>query len=249
MSRHEWVKHMEEDHEHETFYWECSLCDDAAHFDSGQTFASHLTDIHADAVTDLSSFVDICSKPKILHGVCCPLCTFTDSGEDISGELLLAHVAEHVHSFSLSSLPLLSNDDTGGERSLYFQNNAYFGDSDANASVASCGTDMEEAEPALERQELLEEVRSYDHIDQEHDLVSASAKLVPQDNMEQLTASALGDLSVSLHSSEQCAGTWSTRIDGWFSEIRGGVGDQDWVQKVRVSLKGWEALTCLGTQS
>src|SRR3712207_904724 len=110
-SMDEWTKHMEEEHDHETFYWECSLCDDFVYFPSAQAFSSHLADNHAQAVTDSSSFIEICSRPKLMGGLRCPLCSISDNEEDVSGQQLLSHVAEHVNSFSLSSLPLLIRDE------------------------------------------------------------------------------------------------------------------------------------------
>lgn len=84
----------------------------------------------------------------------CPLCSTVSIAEDESGELLLEHISDHIHSFALSSLPLQFIDDESepegplednpserirqAEMVPYFKIHPYFADSDA--SGASCGT-------------------------------------------------------------------------------------------------------------
>jgi tetratricopeptide (TPR) repeat protein len=140
---------MIDDHSHSIFYWECSLCDDTTTFNSQESFITHLTEVHKGAITDVSAFVRVCLKPKVLGTMTCPLCSVSSSEEDASGEQLLDHVAEHIHSFALGSLPLLHDDgnDDSFQRNAYFAVNAYFAESDENSSRASRGSIPEEKDP------------------------------------------------------------------------------------------------------
>jgi len=133
-------------HSHPEFYWECSLCNDSPQFNSINSLKGHLTDLHEGSIRSTSAFLQTCSNPKLLGGMSCPLCSFTGTLDDISGSQLLNHVAEHIRSFSLSSLPLPHSE---GDRIInaYFETNAYFADSDRD-SVTVSGSSISENEGA-----------------------------------------------------------------------------------------------------
>lgn len=86
--------------------WECILCDLPEQFYDAETFQSHLCIQHKGAVKDFKSFSAACmaNAPPIVSS--CPLCTWAgEQSEIVDPSFLLDHIAEHVHSFSLRSLP------------------------------------------------------------------------------------------------------------------------------------------------
>ncbi|GAM36942.1 hypothetical protein TCE0_022r06437 [Talaromyces pinophilus] len=220
-NKEEWIKHMTDDHSHSAFYWECSLCDDSLQFGSHDAFKTHVIGVHGDAITDVLAFVKVCSKPKILDGMGCPLCSVVDFKEDESGEQLLDHVAEHVHSFALSSLPLLYDDDEDGKKNAYFETNAYFGDSDENLSVASRGTVPEEKD--------LDELSSTAHApsvgggaSEECDSQAVLAKSISQIKQSEIFQAGGDRLTISAlkkWSFEQLGHERDARIKAWSSTM------------------------------
>lgn len=149
-NKKEWISHMTEEHEIRTHYWECPICKEPLHFGFKDAFEYHLETAHPKAIAaaDLPTFLAACSKPKILGGSSCPLCSFAgtknDTGYDLdqSGQELLNHVAEHVHSFSLRALPWFA--DETGKKYEYFEHNPYFDISDRYASLASSNSSFDE---------------------------------------------------------------------------------------------------------
>ena len=130
-----------EDHDPQ-LYWECSLCEDYLQFKARGAFEEHVSSVHGQAITDLTTFVKMSSCRSLMGDNGCPLCSFPEHESGVSEEQLLTHVAEHVHSFSLNALPLRydSHGEKEPEMTSYFRSNNYFAESDANTSLASCGT-------------------------------------------------------------------------------------------------------------
>lgn len=128
---------MTEEHDTRTYYWECILCDSSRHFESEVALQMHLTEIHSEAVAapDLPIFLSVSRKPKIFSGMSCPLCTFVGSVDasgyekDHSGQELLDHIAQHIHSFALNSLPSADEE--------FFRLNDYFAESDGQSTTIS----------------------------------------------------------------------------------------------------------------
>ncbi|KAH8699354.1 hypothetical protein GQ44DRAFT_832153 [Phaeosphaeriaceae sp. PMI808] len=159
--KYQWLQHITDDHSHLTSYWECHLCEDSVQLGSEEMFISHIMEQHRRAVKEnqIPTFLKVCAKPKILDGMTCPLCSVGAIDQDESGELLLDHIAEHIHSFALTSLPLLYADEHDKkdeeddeeddkkeqqpEKNEYFKSNPYFAQSDENSSNASRGTILE----------------------------------------------------------------------------------------------------------
>jgi len=159
-----------EDHDPQ-LYWECSLCEEYLQFKARDAFEEHVSSVHGQAITDLTTFVKVSSCRSLMGDNGCPLCSFPEHENGVSEEQLLMHVAEHVHSFSLNALPLRydSIGETEAEMTLYFRSNNYFAESDANTSLASCGTDEEqtlseksEASPKLSLQRPDEQSYGYE---------------------------------------------------------------------------------------
>ncbi|KAF5720962.1 1-phosphatidylinositol-4 5-bisphosphate phosphodiesterase [Fusarium mundagurra] len=104
-------QHFRQDHPP---VWVCPLCDDGSVYPTMTEMMDHLHDVHVqDAGDDISSIISS-SAQKRMGVESCPLCEVkgdTDSPE------LIDHVLEHVHDFSLRSLPWprSSEVDIGGE--------------------------------------------------------------------------------------------------------------------------------------
>ena len=121
---------MQTDHK-SSQYWLCFACSEPTKFEEEAHFIAHLQIQHGDAISgdQIPFFVDdcVCTVPLSLSS--CPLCP-PDAWEDGDPEALLTHVAEHVHSFSLNSLPwqipgakefeYLGIESTVNEESEYF---------------------------------------------------------------------------------------------------------------------------------
>ncbi|KAK4200418.1 hypothetical protein QBC40DRAFT_174072 [Triangularia verruculosa] len=105
-TRKEWTQHMREEHE-VTKYWLCSACLDPTRFDVESHFHAHLRTQHGDVVLEdqIPIFVSMSTYTSSPSFTCCPLCPPQQDGEEVDTDVLLDHAAEHVHSFSLQSLP------------------------------------------------------------------------------------------------------------------------------------------------
>ncbi|KAL2670049.1 hypothetical protein Neosp_014930 [[Neocosmospora] mangrovei] len=105
-------RHIRQDH---SPTWQCPLCSDEPQFASMTDMMEHFMALHADASEgdDISTLISLSTQRKI--GIeACPLCDvigIVDSPE------LIDHVFEHVHDFSLRSLPWprSSRINPGGE--------------------------------------------------------------------------------------------------------------------------------------
>ncbi|KAK4159908.1 hypothetical protein QBC43DRAFT_121465 [Cladorrhinum sp. PSN259] len=106
VTRKEWTRHMREEHE-VTKYWLCSACLDPTRFDVESHFRTHLQTQHEDVVLEdqIPTFVSMSTYMSPPSFTCCPLCPPQQDGEEVDTDALLNHTAEHVHSFSLQSLP------------------------------------------------------------------------------------------------------------------------------------------------
>ena len=104
-TRKEWVEHMRAGHK-SAQYWLCFACSEPTKFDEEAHFMLHLQNQHGDAIStdQIPIFVEdcVCTVPLALYS--CPLC-LPEAWADCDPEALMDHVAEHVHSFSLNSLP------------------------------------------------------------------------------------------------------------------------------------------------
>jgi hypothetical protein len=90
--------------------WVCDICGETDTTESG--FIEHLRGAHHEAIAadQVKLFAQMCYKRTVEEISTCPLCSWAqDAREPISPELLLDHVAEHIHEFSLRSLPWAPN--------------------------------------------------------------------------------------------------------------------------------------------
>lgn len=112
LTRKEWTKHMED---HGTSkYWLCTACLEPIKFENEDHFLQHLRAQHGEGISsdEFSSIADICSYTVIRGFSSCPLClpgtgfnSERDEGQEFDRAAVLNHVAEHLHTFSLYSLP------------------------------------------------------------------------------------------------------------------------------------------------
>ncbi|KAF5678244.1 1-phosphatidylinositol-4,5-bisphosphate phosphodiesterase [Fusarium circinatum] len=92
-------QHFRQDHPP---VWVCPLCDHGSVYSSMTEIMDHLHDTHAkDVGEDISSIISS-SAQKRMGIESCPLCEVKG---DIDSPELIDHVLEHVHDFSLRSLP------------------------------------------------------------------------------------------------------------------------------------------------
>ncbi|RKK66050.1 hypothetical protein BFJ69_g15742 [Fusarium oxysporum] len=104
-------QHFRQDHPP---VWVCPMCDHGSVYSTMSEMMDHLLGTHTqDIGEDISSIISSSAQTRM--GIeCCPLCEVKG---DIDSPELIDHVLEHVHDFSLRSLPWprSSEIDIGGE--------------------------------------------------------------------------------------------------------------------------------------
>lgn len=123
-----WMQHVEKDHPH---CWECVPCRTPGHapllFASVDDFLSHTRQLHGDSIAESQHETLVAASTRIVPlGISqCPLCDETGEGD---ADALFDHIAEHIHSFSLYSLPWPKDEEDGADdgRDDYFKSNDYF---------------------------------------------------------------------------------------------------------------------------
>lgn len=96
---------MQEDHE-TAKYWRCAACLEPTRFDLESDFDAHLRNQHKEVIPEnqIPIFVSMSAYTAPPSLVSCPLCP-PPADEEADPNAILDHTAEHVHSFSLRSLP------------------------------------------------------------------------------------------------------------------------------------------------
>jgi len=108
-----WKTHLLEDHE-STESWVCFACIDAVQFDQEDAFIAHTLQVHHNTIPrdQIPALKSICRRSTTAEISSCPLCTWPTVGDgEVDREALVNHIAEHVHAFSLRSLPWAPGDD------------------------------------------------------------------------------------------------------------------------------------------
>ncbi|PNS19981.1 hypothetical protein CAC42_7948 [Sphaceloma murrayae] len=104
----DWKKHMMSMHVGK-YTWQCLACTSApVTFDGEEDFIEHTRMRHPHVISDahVHQYAEICRKPGQLSIDKCPLCRKHASHDHAGGiTALLDHMAEHIHDFSLHSLP------------------------------------------------------------------------------------------------------------------------------------------------
>lgn len=144
MTKEAWLNHIDKEYGG-TEQWVCHACSQKnihATFHKSNHFTAHLQHQHSNGITP-QHIPMLCSawRRKVpIEISACPLCSFEDDDRDV----LLDHTAEHIHSFSLRSLPWApkdgcGEDDDGEEYGVYFKQHPYF-DVDSCQSKYSSGS-------------------------------------------------------------------------------------------------------------
>lgn len=101
--------------DHKAFqYWECVACDEMEKFADVESVMVHFKEQHKDTISDdqIPTLIAAGSQTAPPAIKSCPLCTWAEDQESSpESHLLLDHIAEHVHSFSLRSLPWASTKE------------------------------------------------------------------------------------------------------------------------------------------
>ncbi|KKP00179.1 hypothetical protein THAR02_07703 [Trichoderma harzianum] len=138
IDRSDWMAHVQNDHPPR---WECLPCRNVKEmpllFASVDEFLKHTKQDHGDSISEdlYSTLVDASTRPAPFEMTQCPLC---DQEGQMDSKELIDHIAEHVHSFSLRSLPWPRSDSD----KLNFDRYGYFddrsdGQSDRNSSFSN----------------------------------------------------------------------------------------------------------------
>lgn len=164
LTRKEWTDHMEKEHD-SVQYWLCLNCLRPIKYYNKDQFIQHIRDQHIGyiSINEISFFADLCryTAPQDLPS--CPLCLpdtgFNSKrgkgeGSHIGRQDMLNHVAEHVHAFSLYSLPWLHPGDgelqylglTQSQASSDEDQWNYFDDDDSETSEEAGSDDSETPE-------------------------------------------------------------------------------------------------------
>ncbi|KAH6845817.1 hypothetical protein B0I37DRAFT_344991 [Chaetomium sp. MPI-CAGE-AT-0009] len=144
LTRKEWAQHMREEHE-ASKYWLCSACLEPTRFDLESHFDTHLRTQHGDVVQEdqIHTFVSMSTYTSPPSFLSCPLCPQQPDDEEVDSDAILDHAAEHVHSFSLQSLPWPIPEE--GEREYLGLSTDDFWDSVDYFDVASDGGSAEDS--------------------------------------------------------------------------------------------------------
>jgi hypothetical protein len=132
MTKEHWLEHMSSDHDNSP-QWTCRACSQKnirLTFYSAEDLKAHLEGSHSKGVKPqlIPALLSAWQQKMPLQVSSCPLCSFS-AGDDRTD--ILGHIAEHVHAFSLRSLPWAPREqsDGGGDQDTlggYFKHHPYF---------------------------------------------------------------------------------------------------------------------------
>ena len=141
ITRDTWINHVRKDHKQ---CWECLPCNNPTAsptlFDTAEQFLQHTRKEHAESINEdqLSTLLPASLRPVPLEVSHCPIC---DESGAPGSDVLLQHIAEHIHSFSLRSLPWAprskdkrSSSDGDSDGDDYFYDNEYFNEGSGYSS-------------------------------------------------------------------------------------------------------------------
>lgn len=170
-----WLNHMEKEHGGAE-QWVCVACSQKGlnvTFRESVDFTTHLEQEHNGIKPQQIPMLRSAWRRKIPFKVSnCPLCYFEDHDQNA----MLHHVAEHIHSFSLRSLPWAPREGSEensdeDEYNSYFKQHPYFDVDSARSQISSlsgrslfstdigsfAGSDYRETDSPTEQQEELTE--------------------------------------------------------------------------------------------
>ncbi|KAL4780809.1 hypothetical protein BJX76DRAFT_34859 [Aspergillus varians] len=150
-----WLSHMFTDHGG-LFHWVCLACNDSSArpvFYEKSAFIEHLEGSHSRGIKpqQIPMLVSAWKRETSVSIHYCPLCGFEDQDSDA----VLNHTAEHLHSFSLRSLPWPPGEEESddGLYNGYYEEHPYFN------TGSSVGTESERSRSTMSsEQRNLEEL-------------------------------------------------------------------------------------------
>lgn len=161
--------------------WICFACASSEQhpsFDDQTDFIAHLNEQHAKGIKSqqipLLVSAWLRKSPALTRS--CPLCSYFHEDADV----ILSHTAEHIHSFSLMSLPWASTEEKDPDvHGDYFKHHKYFsmdqsthGSMQASSSAGSQAIDSDlpalDFEPAIESNHLTKD--KLEHLNENSDL-------------------------------------------------------------------------------
>jgi hypothetical protein len=106
ITRASWMSHIQKEHR-TTQYWKCPACYETEQFPTAAEFVSHCQESHGETISpeQMDLLVDTCRNAAVLDVSSCPLCLWPGETKSADPASLLDHIAEHIHEFSLRSLP------------------------------------------------------------------------------------------------------------------------------------------------
>lgn len=156
LTKETWVSHMANDHGGSS-QWVCQLCSQKSIdliFGQPNELAAHLAQTHSKGIkpTQIPTLLSAWKRTIPVQVMSCPLCNFAVDQTAV----VLDHVAEHVHTFALRSLPWPPSDSLYGDdgnddnddpdyfnRYPYFDSNSSLSALSSNSFATSSGTNPE----------------------------------------------------------------------------------------------------------
>ncbi|KIW62544.1 hypothetical protein, variant [Phialophora macrospora] len=104
VTRRAWMSHMTGERHSTDQFWGCLICADGVRHADKAALSDHIQEKHAEhvSVDQMPTLLDASLQTASTAGLCCPLCPSHEAAETRSS---LDHIAEHIHSFALLSLP------------------------------------------------------------------------------------------------------------------------------------------------
>jgi hypothetical protein len=153
-TKESWSSHMDKTHGsmEQWAFQACSQKNISASFKEPVVFTAHLQQEHSRGIKPHQIPMLLSAWQRKVPGKvpACPLCSFDSEDQNI----LLDHIAEHIHSFSLRSLPWPTTDGTGeadeDEGLSYFGQHSYFDVDNAQSELSSSLFDLSLLDTKLE---------------------------------------------------------------------------------------------------
>ncbi|KAE8448457.1 hypothetical protein EG329_009522 [Mollisiaceae sp. DMI_Dod_QoI] len=112
----EWISHMTQEQQEPQWHCVSAIHEEARIFSSPNEFKDHMRQEHTNSLSDsqLSKLSERSKRPALRLFLECPFCDFESTNPEASEyevqDILQRHVASHLHSLALFSLPTLPDD-------------------------------------------------------------------------------------------------------------------------------------------
>ncbi|KAK4944599.1 general negative regulator of transcription subunit 5 [Elasticomyces elasticus] len=106
LTRQAWIDHMNAEEHYIERCWKCLICADAVPYANRAELLTHTNEMHTEVASDhISTLLDASLLPMSKSDVSCPLCRPNTNVSSEEASYDLDHIAEHIHTFALLSLP------------------------------------------------------------------------------------------------------------------------------------------------